>query len=235
VHPDHRGGGLGRALLDRVEPHLAEVGAHRALGWSRDDEATVRFVEASGFERTSASTISVVDPRDVAPPEPPEGVELVPFSSFAGDPAAVHHVDAVSFRDEPGDVTFDNLPYEDWLERHWAHPGIDRDASAVALVDGVPAAITYLQTDRSTGRATNTGTGTLPEHRGRGLATLVKRASLTCAATLGIRAVYTGNDESNAAMLAVNGKLGYRPCSTMLNWVRVLDAEGSNPAGSARR
>jgi RimJ/RimL family protein N-acetyltransferase len=59
-------------------------------------------------------------------------------------------------------------------------------------------------------------------HRGRGLATLAKRASLVRAAQLGITAVYTGNDVTNEAMQAINRNLGYEPCSTMLSWARNL-------------
>ena len=122
--------------------------------------------------------------------------------------------------DEPGEVTLDQWELAPWLEHFWDHPLLDRDASTVALVDGVPATITILQTDRSTGRGTNNGTGTLREHRGRGLATLAKRASLSRAAELGITTVYTGNDVTNAAMQAINRKLGYEPRSTMLSWAK---------------
>ena len=37
----------------------------------------------------------------------------------------------------------------------------------------------------------------------------MKRASLRWAAENGIRAVWTTNDETNAAMLAINRRLGY--------------------------
>jgi GNAT superfamily N-acetyltransferase len=54
-------------------------------------------------------------------------------------------------------------------------------------------------------------TGTLPEYRGRGLALAVKLASLRWAAARGVTRVFTSNDETNAPMLAVNRRLGYRP------------------------
>jgi len=32
--------------------------------------------------------------------------------------------------------------------------------------------------------------------------------------------VYTGNDDTNAPMLAINRRLGYEPCSTMSTWTK---------------
>jgi RimJ/RimL family protein N-acetyltransferase len=124
--------------------------------------------------------------------------------------------------DEPGEVVLDDWELDVWIECFWRHPLLDHDASVVAVAEGTPAAVTFLQVDRSTGRGTNNGTGTLREFRGRGLATLAKRASLARAAELGVTAVYTGNDVTNGPMQAINRKLGYRPSSTTINWGKDL-------------
>jgi RimJ/RimL family protein N-acetyltransferase len=222
VHPDHRKQGIGTALADVAERHARAIRARRLRAWSRADGDTVSFARSRGYEQTASNDMLVVDPRAVTPAEPPPGVELSPLSAFEDDPSPIHHVDSVAFLDEPGDLTLDALSLARWLEHDWSHPLLDREVSVVAAVDGIPAAVTYVQTDRATGRGTNSGTATLPEHRGRGLATLAKRASLVRAAQLGITAVYTGNDVTNAAMQAINRKLGYEPCSTMLSWARNL-------------
>jgi GNAT superfamily N-acetyltransferase len=220
VHPDHRKQGVGAALADEAERHARAIGARRLRAWSRADDGTVSFARARGYELTSSNDVLVVDPRTIARPDPPAGVELLPFSAFEDDPSPVHHLDSVAILDEPGDLTFDVLSLERWLEHYWSHPLLDREVSMAAVVDGLPAAVTFVQTDRATGRGTNSGTATLPEHRGRGLATLAKRASLARAAELGITAVYTGNDVTNAPMQTINRKLGYELCSTMLSWAR---------------
>jgi RimJ/RimL family protein N-acetyltransferase len=54
-------------------------------------------------------------------------------------------------------------------------------------------------------------TGTLPDHRGRGFARIVKHHTLAKAARAGVERCFAGNDGDNAAMLAVNAGLGYRP------------------------
>ena len=63
-------------------------------------------------------------------------------------------------------------------------------------------------------------TGTLRDYRGRGLALLVKRATLVNAAGCGVELVTTENDETNGPMLRVNEKLGYQPVGGTLGWSR---------------
>jgi len=222
VHPEYRGRGIGTELAAIAHERGEEIGARVIHGWSRSDDAAVRFARAHGFAQTSSNDLLTVDPRTIAPPHPPPGVELQPLTTFADDPAPIFHVDSVTVLDEPGEITYDDLRYDFWLDHFWAHPLLDHDAGMVAIVDGTPAAVTYLHVDRERGRATNNGTGTLPEHRGRGLAILAKRASLTRAAGLGVTAVYTANDVTNAPMQAINRKLGYTKCATMLSWSKTL-------------
>jgi GNAT superfamily N-acetyltransferase len=91
------------------------------------------------------------------------------------------------------------------------------------VTDGAVVAITMIRVDVETGRAENDITGTLPEYRGRGLAHLVKLESLRRVAAKGVTKVFTENDETNASMLAVNTRLGYRPHSSRLSWKRTVE------------
>lgn len=54
-------------------------------------------------------------------------------------------------------------------------------------------------------------TGTHPAYRGRGLARLEKEATIAWAAEAGLEYLLTSNDSTNAAMLALNKRLGYEP------------------------
>jgi GNAT superfamily N-acetyltransferase len=228
VHPDHRRNGFGSALLEAVERHLLGVGGRRVVSWSRSDDDSAAFVRSHGYEQSASAEILVLDPRAVEPPDPPQGVELRPYAAFAADPRPLYEVDIAAWLDEPGDVRPDAVSYDYWLERFWHNPALDHDASTAALVDGVAVVTTMLQTDRETGRAQNSGTGTMPAYRGKGLATLAKRASLVRAAQLGCTEVYTGNDTTNAPMLAINRKLGYRPHGTELSWRKTFVAAGES-------
>ena len=208
-----RGGG--RAPSRRARDHddtcrLARR-ARRPRAWGR-----------LGFSIVGASSTSAVDPRGVEPLPIPDGVRLVPFGEL-DDPRPVYELDLEVTRD---------IPHEVFRRRHsrgvdarvLAHSVHRSDASLAAYVDGELAALTMIRIDRPTGRAQNNLAGTRRRYRGRGLATLVKSHSLRRAAELGVTIAITDNDETNAAMLAVNRKLGYRPFARRLEWERVTDA-----------
>jgi GNAT superfamily N-acetyltransferase len=222
VHPDTRREGLGTALHEAAVDRLRGLDARRVLGSSRDDDDTIRFLEDRGWTRTGEQRISAVDPHTVEPASPPRAVELAPFSAFAADPRPLYEVDIAASEDMPLDAPFDNVSFDDWLRQWWSHPDVDHDVSAAVLVGGVPVAISMMRIDRAAGRAANDITGTLREHRGRGLATLVKREALRRAAEAGATVVITENDETNAAMLRVNERLGYKPHSRRVSWVKEL-------------
>jgi RimJ/RimL family protein N-acetyltransferase len=65
-------------------------------------------------------------------------------------------------------------------------------------------------------------TGTLRAYRGRGLARAAKLATTQWAAANGVRQIVTDNDETNAAMLAINRSLGYQPAGRKVDWLKAL-------------
>ncbi len=136
---------------------------------------------------------------------PAAGVTVM--SAREAGPEPFYQVIDVAARDEPGEVAFVGMPYDEWLEQYWQT--VDHDLSMIAVVDGRPASTTELNVNYATGRATSAGTDTLPEFRGQGLATLVKTVSLRAAAGRGITAAFTSNDEVNTPMRAINARLGY--------------------------
>ena len=222
VHPDHRGRGLGGGLLEAAEEHVLGAGATFLRAASRDEEAARRLATAHGYEQTYVQRISKLDPRTLTEEaSPPPGVELRSFAEI-GDPEPIWRVDTVASLDIPDDDTWDHMPLAEWTREFWERPTLDRDASMAAVVEGEVVAITMIHVDSATRRAQNDITGTLSDHRGRGLAHLVKLESLRRVAAKGVTTVFTWNDETNAPMLAVNTRLGYRPCSSWLSWKRIV-------------
>jgi GNAT superfamily N-acetyltransferase len=220
VHPDHRREGIGRALWEVVSRHLEEIGARRIVAYSRAEDASRSFARGCGFTLDATSTTSALDPRTLGPPpEPPDGIAIVPMERFEDDPEAVFAADRESALDEPGPSDFSGTTYEDWLRMIWNTPDCDLELSVVALADGVVVGTSFLYTDRESGRAGNAGTGVLPAFRGRGIALLMKQHSLARAAASGIATVITQNDDTNAPMLAINARLGYEPLSSSHGWV----------------
>jgi GNAT superfamily N-acetyltransferase len=220
VRPGHRHRGLGASLWNEVEGHLRALDARHVTSMGSDEEDSRRFMAARGFEVTFVQRTSGVDPRTLplAPPAP-DGVDLRPFAAIE-DPRMVFELDVEAVRDVPLDQPWDDIRFEEWLERTWHYPHTDQDASLVAFVDGQPAGFTTLLIDPETLLAASAMTGVSRQFRGRGLSELLKRHALACAAAKGVTMALTDNDESNAPMLAVNDKLGYRPVATRLIFSR---------------
>jgi len=220
VHPERRRHGIGTALWELVELHLAEIAAAHVNSFGLDEEASRRFMGARGFEVTYVQRMSRLDLAKLGPAPPvPEGVELVPFSAVA-DPRAIWALEAEGLRDVPVDQPLDDVRYEDWEARLWSDPDLDRGASLLALLDGEAAAFTSFLSDPESGRATSAMTATARAARGRGLASLVKHHGLARLAAAGFREAVTENDEQNAPMLRVNERLGYVPTAANATFTR---------------
>jgi GNAT superfamily N-acetyltransferase len=217
VAPESRKGGLGTALLERCEAHLAALGVTTVHATTTPEEASQRLATAHGFRHTNTTRISGVDPRTIEPWSAPPGVDLRPLAVL--DPRKVYELDAEAMLDVPGEVAMDDVSFEQWLEDYWRDPDTDLDASVAAVIDDRPVAFSHLRIGPD-GRAVTEMTGTLRDYRGRGLALLAKRATLANAAKSGVELVSTENDETNGPMLRINQKLGYRPIGSTLAWSR---------------
>ncbi|MDM4720992.1 GNAT family N-acetyltransferase [Micromonospora sp. WMMA1363] len=215
VHPEHRGRGIGTGLLDTALDHLAPLRLPLLRGRALPE--TLPFARRRGFTPSREERFSGLDLASLPPlPAAPAGVRLVPLSEI--DPRRVYEVEVAASADEPGDVPSDALTYEHWQADTWDNVGLDREASTGAEVDGVLAAISLVERDGA--RMWTDYTGAVPAYRGRGLATAVKLAALHRAAAGGVTVAYTGNDEANAPMLAINARLGYRPVASQWSCLR---------------
>lgn len=224
VHPEHRRTGIGSALLAEALAHLRPLGVRRVRTWALSE--SLPFAAKRGFEVSREVRYSALDLRDVPPlPAAPNGVRLVPLTEL--DPRRLHAAHVAASADEPGDVPSDAISYETWRYEVWDNLGLDRSASLVADHDGTLVAFSLVKRDGD--RMWSDMTATLPAHRGRGLARLVKLAALHRAATTGVRTAYTSNDEANLPMLAVNRRLGYRPVAAQWSCIAVTPDEGRSP------
>ena len=219
VDPDRRGEGIGSALAAAADEHLSAIGVTTARAGSVDDPGARALATRLGFREIAASATSALDPRTVVPEPVPDDVRLVPFADL-DDPRALYDLDVEVSNDIPNEE-FDGLSFEEWRVEFWRSPLIHQRASLVAFVGGELAALTMIRIDEPSGRAQNNVTGTRRAFRGRGLAFLLKSHSLHIAGKLGATIAITDNDETNAPMLAVNTKLGYRPFARRLEWERV--------------
>jgi GNAT superfamily N-acetyltransferase len=208
--------GIGSALWEHAQRHLDDLAPTRVISWFMESPEGVAFAQARGFAEERADTLSCVDPSTVDPPPPSSGV--VPLRDVSA--RQVYDVDLATTPDVPMTDMATELPFDEWLDTIWRRPTITHDGSFAAIVDDHVVAITLLAVNVERGRAFTEYTATLPLYRNRGLAERVKRASLAWAAAHGIRAAWTTNDETNAAMLAVNRRLGYETRLRRVEYLR---------------
>ena len=207
VDTAHRRRGIGDELGRRLLDHLREVGATKATSFFRWTEEGERWAVAQGWSRLLGGPLIALDPRAVPDPSLPAGYRWVPMTEVAAE--AVFEAVRESALDEPTPVPNDAFGLEDFL-REWNEPDSDHESSTAVLdEEGDVVAFSFLLTAGE--RASHGFTGTVREHRGRGLATAAKRRTLRAAAARGVTRVTTSNAEENAAMRAINRKLGFEP------------------------
>jgi GNAT superfamily N-acetyltransferase len=224
THPDRTRRGAGGLLVRAAEEYLAAEGATKLFSWVLDEPRNRAFAERRGYRAGRSAHFLRLDlaAGTLPPLQPPvPGVELRTAADYAADPRPLFALDAETTADEPSDVETAPADYEAWLAETWRHPLLDRELTTVAVVDGRPVAFTAAHTDGGTRYVTGM-TGTARAFRGRGLAKLVKNASLHRAREAGLTEAFTGNDTGNGAMLAVNKWFGYEVCASEVRHVREL-------------
>ncbi|MGN9764902.1 N-acetyltransferase family protein [Micromonospora sp. SD12] len=223
VHPEERRRGVGSALLAAAEERLVGLGVRLAYARVVDEPASLAFAERHGYRSGRRNVILGLDlATAVLPPAPapPAGVRLVTAADLP-DPRPLYEADLAAAADEPGDVGMDEISFGDWRAAYWDRPDLDRALSTVATAHGVVVAFTVALTD-GRDRYLSGMTGTRAGWRGRGLARLVKHASLRAARSAGLRWACTLNDAGNDAMRAVNAWCGYRPVAAEWRHLRTL-------------
>ncbi|HEY0689561.1 MAG TPA: GNAT family N-acetyltransferase [Kribbella sp.] len=212
VPPAERGRGIGGALAEAITRTARQAGGHELLTAVDDDDASRGFATRRGFTINRKLTHARVSLTAVPEPAPvPDGLRLVDYDSL--DPRQVWTASAVVAEGDPSGLS-SVAPYDEWLVTDWNHPDLRRDLS-ISLLDG-DTVVSFVTTtaDPARGVIWSNLTGTIPSHRGRGLAKVVKSAALTRSRDAGLTDAFTGNDAGNVPMLAVNQWLGYQPTAS---------------------
>jgi mycothiol synthase len=213
----HRRRGVGTALLERLTQHVVGLGLP-VLRAGADDDGALAFAHRFGFEevnREVEQTFRITGPVTVTPA--PDGVEIVTEQERPGLWAAAYErfgLEALAgfAVDTPLDVSPERWA-RDWLA----------DPQFLALHEGEVVGCAGLDRDAdSPTRAENGLTAVRRDWRGRGLAVHLKQLTLAWAADHGIEEVYTWTQDGNAAMRALNTRLGYATTRTGIQLARRL-------------
>jgi len=205
VDPRVRRQGIGAELGGRLIEHLEALDAKKATCLFRWTEEGERWAIEQGWSRLLTGPLIAVDPRTVAEPSLPVGYQCISLAELT--PQDLFDAVAAAALDEPSPVPNDNFDLDEFV-REWEEPDMDLESSTAVLDEGGKVvAFSFLMVGDE--RASHGFTGTVADHRGRGLATAAKRRALCAAAERGVTRVTTSNAEENAPMRAINRKLGF--------------------------
>ena len=197
VHPDHRGLGIGSALLDRIEARAAErltgvTGAKLHHAINDGDEAARAMVLARGFGSVRSFRHMQIDlDGPVDPGEPPTEATLRRVD-LDRDLPAVHAVLTEAFAEEWG---WRVPPFDRWIEEDLHAPNADPSLWLVAEIDEriVGATTTAVWGDRAWVATIGVGR----DFRRRGIAAALLRRTFALAAERGLTRVMLNVDFEN--------------------------------------
>lgn len=223
VHPDSGSRGVGTALLDVVVAAFPDATDLTAI--CADDPIALAFAVRNGFLPVGEHLVSSIVPASVPPVGPvPEGLTALTLDRVPDLDLLLKTHTASAADDTSGLIRV--YTRETFLADWWNSPDNAPELSW-ALLDTsgaapVVASFTSVQVDRVRRRSWSTMTATHPSYRGRGLARWVLHRMLNSVAEARVTEASTGNDATNAPMIAVEEALGYLPASRTIRVQRRL-------------
>lgn len=229
VHPEHRGNGFGRTLLDHVETRLkGMLGREIITDFAEDDSIARGIASRRGYEEIMHLFDSTLDLATFDPLAYQPIIEQLKAEGFAFVNCAemsdqikrdLHAIIVLTDKDIPGEEDDEPRSYEEfeqsffpaywfWPEGHW-----------IAYQGQEPVGCSGVG-EMTKGEVYSLGTGVKREYRGRGLALALKVLTLAAAKAAGYPRARTQNASTNQAMLQVNGRLGYvrEPGQIYVRW-----------------
>lgn len=244
VAPAYRRQGLGRALLQAIADWARSQGALRLESTIDDkDEAALAAVERLGLTTEGHVLRSEVDLTDWAPSAEAwatvtraeaNGIRFVTLAELGTTEANLrqfHQYCASMEEDVPGRSPH-LLPFEQWRAKKETDPTWDPSAILIALDGEAWAGISHMEPQPDESWYTYL-TAVSRSHRGRGLGTAIKVASIKLAKERSVPSLYTYNHAVNKPMLAINAQMGYQVVAGIYQ-VYYPQRERAPPGGGAR-
>ena len=206
VHPDWRGRGIGRALIEWELARCAELHRERhpemparfALGVPSAMTSLERLARRLGFVPVQYYFAMTRPLTGLPPLRTVDGIDLVPFDPVRDD--EVRRAHNVAFVDHFGTAERDAYAWQTWFTGQKA---FRPELSTLALSDGAVAGYALVYEHEADTAATGVREayfgqiGVLPAARGRGIASAVIAASLHAAAEAGLDRAGLAVDSNN--------------------------------------
>ena len=216
VHPDHRGQGVGAALMrwsiaqgkallaegEQTGPRCLEIATEGLTG------AAIRLYARHGFIQEFAEDVMRRDLRQTLE-EPPLSVEItfVPWASELAE--AFFAAYTASFRDRPG---FPGWSLEQWREWVTGDDAFWPEASFLARTDDLP--VGFIVSDEGW----VTQMGVIPAWRGRGVGVGLLAAALGRFQAAGLTEAHLDVNINNRVAARLYARLGFAPVGRRARW-----------------
>lgn len=236
ISPAHRRQGVGSALLHAQENWARSAGANAIVsGFPDEATATYAFAMHHGFavdghqleSRLDLSAFDEASLSEVVDRVRQSGIQFIRFADEPGEVTLqeLYALYKETDLDSPGYAGTDPADYpsfDDWYADLFGKDLVVPEGVIFAVDRGQYIGVTILQKHGDEGALYTEYTGVLRAYRGRQIALALKVLSIGFARQSGAPYMVTKNDVSNAAMLAVNRKLGYQKISGRIDLSKPL-------------
>jgi GNAT superfamily N-acetyltransferase len=224
VDPQHQRMGVGSAIFDKLLIELRNRDAEIAWTMNKEDLPEHRvFFQKRGFQEKrkdweSRLDLSTFEPGKFQGYSVKMANKGISFTTLAREIDGseeslrrLHELVQHISEDMPRQTDFTPVPYEQWKALELNSPRLLPEGYLIAKRDSqlVGLSVVY-RNEKDPQLLTQGDTGVRREYRGRGIAIALKLRVIEFARKKGYAGIETWNDSTNAPMLAVNTKLGFK-------------------------
>ncbi len=224
VDPESHGRGIASAIYDRLNEELVKLNAIVAWAGSRENlPRLTRFYQRRGFEEKQKSWESRLKVQSTDPEKFEEYTEKVEKQGITitnlaeerkRDPDSLrklHELVNLISADMPQPAPFTPFSYEQWKAFEIKSPNLLPEGYIIAKDGHQYVGLSMIwRIEKEPKHVVQGNTGVRREYRGRGIAVAMKLGVIDYTRRNGYEKIKTWNDSTNAAMLAVNTKLGFK-------------------------
>jgi GNAT superfamily N-acetyltransferase len=224
VNPVSQGRGIGGTVFERLDGELKKLNAVTAWAGSRQDlPRLTNFYQRRGFgekqiaweSRLDVSRVDLERFRDYSEKVQRQGITITSLAEAQKEGQEslrkLHELVQIISADMPSPAPFTPTSYEQWEAFELKNPNLLPEGYMIAKDGSKYVGLsTVWRIDKEPGSLIQGNTGVRREYRGRGIAVALKLRVIDFATRNGYEKLKTWNASDNAAMLAVNTKLGFK-------------------------